>query len=76
MPEGVTLSLTLPGGQSLAAEWGRALPKVADRFPDRTWARTARYRLPIFRLLPGEAAELMAHDREGDLLLARLERRS
>lgn len=76
MPQDVRLSLTLPGGQSLAAEWGRASPKVADRFPDRPWAKTARYRLPVFRLLPGEAAELMAHDREGDVLLARLERKS
>lgn len=37
-------------------------------------AQTARHRLPMSRLLAGEAAELVAHDREGDLLPARLER--
>lgn len=76
MPHSMRLGLVLPGGEEVPVTWGRSSPWAASRFPDWSWAATARYRLPDFTLAVGQHVALIGHGPGGDEVLARLERRS
>lgn len=76
MPHGMRLGLVLPGGGEVPVTWGQPSPWAGSRFPDWSWAATARYRLPEFTLGVGESVTLLGHGPSGDEMLVRLVRQS
>lgn len=76
MPHGMRLGLILPGGQEVPVAWGHPSPWAASRFPEWSWAATARYCSPNFTLAIGQRVSLVGHGPRGDETLAWLERQS